>query len=128
MKRRVVIQWTETAKEGLRGLPPKARRGIIAKADELAECDDPVKAHKPLKGPLQGYYRLTYSRYRAIYRVDEDELVNDDVLVFVKVLFVVVGKRKEHDKRDVYKVAKKLVDMGLLKVEGSTLEDQEDED
>lgn len=99
------------------------RAGIIAKADELIECDDPKRAYKPLQGPLQGFYRITYGRYRAIYTVDEEELANDDVLVHIKILFVAVGIRKEHDKKDVYRVAQKLLDLGLLKMEGSDLDE-----
>jgi mRNA interferase RelE/StbE len=123
MKRRITIQWTETAKQSLRKLPTKVRAGIIAKADELIACDDPKRAYKPLKGPLQGFYRITYGRYRAIYTAEEEELANDDVIVHVKILFVAVGIRKEHDKRDVYRVAQKLVDLGLLKTEGSDLDE-----
>jgi mRNA-degrading endonuclease RelE of RelBE toxin-antitoxin system len=123
MKKRVTIQWTDTAKDGLKRLPLKARTGIIAKADELASCNNPGKAHKPLKGPLQGYSRLTYGRYRAIYRVDEEELANDDVLIQVRILFVAVGIRRERDKKDVYKVAKKLVDFGLLRMPGTELDE-----
>jgi mRNA-degrading endonuclease RelE of RelBE toxin-antitoxin system len=61
-----------------------------------------------------GYYRLTYGRYRAIYSVDEDELPSGDMLVHCRILFVAVGQRKEHDRRDVYKIAKSLIDMGVI--------------
>jgi len=111
----------------MKSLPRKARAGIIAKADELEECDDPRKAYKPLKGPLRGYYRLTYGRYRAIYTVEEETLASEDVLVRVLVRFVAVGIRKERDKKDVYRVAKKLVDLGLLNIPDDDLGETEQE-
>lgn len=115
-KARVRIQWTATALEALRALPKKVRKGILDKADQLAEVDDPKTVHKPLTGPLQGYFRLCYARYRAIYRVDEDHLVNGDTLVSIEVLFVAAGKRDERSRDDVYKVVEKIVELGLIEL------------
>jgi mRNA-degrading endonuclease RelE of RelBE toxin-antitoxin system len=106
---RVSIQWTDTAKAGLAKLPPKVRRGLLDKANELRDSDNPESVHKPLTGPLQGYFRICYSRYRAIYSVERDSLSNGDVLVHVRIVFVVAGMRKEGDKQDVYRVAQKLL-------------------
>jgi mRNA interferase RelE/StbE len=111
---RVIIQWTTTAKDALAQLPPKVRRGLCEQIDNLRQCGDPRKAHKPLCGPLRGYYRVTYSRYRAVYTCSEESLPNGDVLVQIKVVVVAVGIRKEGDKGDVYKFAQKLVEMGVL--------------
>lgn len=119
MEYRASIQWTETALEALRELPPKVQRGLLRKADGLLDSD-PRKRHKPLTGPLSGYFRITYSRYRAVYSVEEETLANDDVLLHLKVLFVAAGIRKQHDKKDIYKVAKKLVELALD--DGDTLE------
>ena len=116
-KLRVRIVWTETALGCLRALPKKVARGLLEKADELETCSDPRKAHKPLKGPLAGYYRITYARYRAVYRVEEEELASGDVLVTLTVQFVAAGKRDEHSRDDVYKVAQKIVEMGLIDLE-----------
>jgi len=113
-KRRVRIQWTDTAKDCLKKLPPKVQRGLIEKADELYGCADPKRAHKPLTGPLGGFYRITYSRFRAVYKVENDELANGDVLITVTITFVAAGKRSEHSKDDVYRVAQKLVELGLI--------------
>lgn len=114
--RRVRIQWTTTAKECLKKLPPKVQRGLIDKADELCACTDPARAHKPLVGPLANYNRITCGRFRAVYRVDEDHIASGDVLVTITITFVAAGKRAEHSKGDVYKVAQKLVEMGLIDV------------
>jgi mRNA interferase RelE/StbE len=110
--KRIRIQWTATAKDGLAKLPPKARRGLLEKARELEHSDDPGKAHKPLTGPLAGYFRLTYARYRAIYMVDEEVLPDNSTVAIVKVLFVACGIRKEGDRKDVYRLAKKMLKLG----------------
>jgi mRNA-degrading endonuclease RelE of RelBE toxin-antitoxin system len=115
------MQWTETAKNALRKLPPKVRRGILNKADELLD-GDPRERAKPLKGP--GYYRIVYSRYRAVFSVEEERIASGDVLLHIKVLFVIAGIRKEHDKKDVYKVAEKIVK--LILNDGETLEELRD--
>ena len=115
--KRVTIQWTDVAKNGLARLPKKVRRGVLDKANELREADDPSTAHKPLTGPLRGYNRICYSRYRAIYKAKEDHLPSGDVLIHVKILFVAVGIRKEGDKEDIYRFAKKLIDMGIIGVQ-----------
>jgi len=107
MECRVSIQWTDTAKESLKALPKKVRKGLLDKADELLQCGDPREAHKPLIGPLSGFYSIKYSRYRALYRVREEK-IKDGVLLQLEVTFIVAGKRKEYDKHDVYEVAKKL--------------------
>ena len=114
MEHRVVILWTDTAKSQLAKLPPKVRKGLLDKADRLQTCEDPRKAHKPLVGPLEGYYRLTYSRYRAVYSVENERIASGDVLVHIRVCFIAAGKRKEHDKNDIYRIAEKFVQLGLI--------------
>lgn len=114
MDRSVTIQWTTTARHQLAQLPPKVRRGLLEKAGELKTCADPRTAHKPLVGPLEGYYRITYARYRAVYRVDEEKLASGNVVVRIKVLFVAAGKRKERDRKDIYRIAEKIVNLGII--------------
>ncbi|HLA84806.1 MAG TPA: type II toxin-antitoxin system RelE/ParE family toxin [Thermoguttaceae bacterium] len=113
MASRITIQWTTTAKESLKKLPRKVSKGLLDKADQLAQCDDPRKYCKPLTGPLEGYYRITYGRYRAVFTVTEERLATGDVLLHLRVIFVVAGIRKEFDRHDVYNVAKKLVEQVL---------------
>ena len=49
----------------------KIAESIIARIDSLQQ--DPHSG-KPLKGPLEGKYRLTVRRhYRVVYRIDEQE-------------------------------------------------------
>ena len=92
------------------------RRGLLDKAEGLRNCSDPRSAYKPLVGPLAGYYRLIYSRYRAVYSIKEDELASGDVLVTIWIQFIAVGKRKERDKNDIYKIAEKMVKFGLIEL------------
>lgn len=112
MKLRVSIQWTQTARDALQKLPRKVRRGLLAKADALT-TGDPRKSCKPLTGPLQGYFRIVYSRYRAIFSVTEEEIADGDKVLHLKVLFVIAGIRKQRDKNDIYRVAEKLVELLL---------------
>jgi mRNA interferase RelE/StbE len=117
---RVSIQWTDTAKAGLAKTPLNVRRGILKKANLLREVDDPSKAHKRLTGTLCGYYRLTYARYRAIYTVEKEDLASGDILHKIIVQFVAVGIRKEGDKKDIYRLAQRLIELGIIPPDGET--------
>ena len=110
---RIRIQWTAAALEGMKSLPKKVRKGLFDKADQLQHCD-PRDAHKPLVGPLAGCYRITYGRYRAVYRVIEEEAADGDVRLTLLVLFIAVGIRREQSRSDVYRIARKIVDYGVL--------------
>lgn len=69
--------------------------------------NDPEKQGKPLAEELAGYrsIRAVGQRYRILYKLEVEEVV---------VLVVTVGLRKESDKADVYALAKKLAQLGLL--------------
>lgn len=126
MKERIVsIQWTDEAKEGLQRLPRDIRRGILRKADDLADCTDPASAYKPLRGPLKGYRRFTHGRYRAVFEVKEDGIANGDVHWYVKIVFIAVGKRKQRDKNDIYTIAEKIVKYQILDEQVSLEDDDE---
>lgn len=112
----VSIKWTETAKTHLSKLPKKVRKGLFDKADELLMCEDPSGFGKPLVGPLRGYYRICYGRYRAVYTVDKVSSRNGKFVARITVIFVCAGVRKEGDKKDVYRLAQKLVEMGIIRV------------
>ncbi len=114
MARQVIVQWTETAKNQLAKLPPKVRRGLLNKASELRGCTDPRRAHKPLTGPLEGYFRITHGRYRAIYTVVDEKLASGAVVSCIRVLFVAAGQRKERDRKDIYRIAQRLVELGII--------------
>lgn len=100
------VELTQTARELLDDI---SDRRIQAKIIErIAALDhDPEKQGKPLADDLDGYrsVRAVGQRYRIIYRVDGDKVL---------VLIVVVGIRKEGDKKDVYRLAQRLVKLGIL--------------
>lgn len=108
MTRRVKVQWTRPARDALAKLPHKIRRAMLDKTAALAHCD-PSTAHKRLRGALGEFHSIRVSRYRALYRVDEETLANGDVLIFVRVVVVAVGMRKEGDRRDIYRLAERLI-------------------
>jgi mRNA interferase RelE/StbE len=112
---RLSIEWTQTAKAALAKLPHKVRRGLLDKANELKQATDPTTVHKRLAGPLSGYHRICYSRYRAIYCVDRQKLTGGAVIESIRILFVAAGVRKEGDKNDVYRFAQRLIKLGVIK-------------
>lgn len=67
----------------------------------------PEQVGKPLAGELAGYrsLRAVNQEFRIIYRVNRDE---------VEVLVVAIGRRKEGDRDDVYQLAKRWLQRGLL--------------
>lgn len=113
-QRRVIIRWTNTAKEGLTRLPREIRRGILGKVDGMYDCTDIKALYKPLLGPLLGFYSLRFSRYRAVFCVEEDKIANGDVIVTIKITFVIAGKREARSRDDVYEIARKLLEHGVI--------------
>ena len=83
----------------------RIRAKIIETIDSLAE--DPEMKGKPLIAELDGYHsvRAVGQRYRIIYRIDNEKVV---------VLIVAAGLRKEGDRKDIYALAKKLIQARLL--------------
>lgn len=117
MATRVVVQWTETARNQLAKLPKKVRRGILDKAGLLRDSPTPELVHKPLAGPLEGYYRFTYARYRAVYSVKQETIANGDILVHIVVTVIAVGKRSERDRQDIYRLAERLVKNQIVRID-----------
>jgi mRNA interferase RelE/StbE len=68
---------------------------------------NPEQTGKPLAGELAGYrsLRAVNQEFRIIYRVNKDE---------VEVLVVAIGRRKEGDRDDIYALAKRWLQRGLL--------------
>lgn len=76
----------------------RTRRAVSEGLLRLEE--EPAKRGKPLRDDLRGYYRIKVAggRYRAVYSVAVKRAV---------VTVVVIGIRKEGDKRDAYRIASK---------------------
>ena len=81
----------------------RTRNSIIRKAFDLDT--EPEKQGKPLSGDLAAHraVRAAGQRCRVVYRIASLEGV---------VTVVVVGIRKEGDKKDVYRVANKRLEKG----------------
>lgn len=71
---------------------------------------EPDKRGKPLRDELAGLHsvRAVGQRYRIIYKLKKEQLI---------VVVLVLGIRKEGDKKDIYALAKKLMRSGLLDIE-----------
>ncbi|HVB25887.1 MAG TPA: type II toxin-antitoxin system RelE/ParE family toxin [Ktedonobacteraceae bacterium] len=71
---------------------------------------EPDKQGKPLREELAGLrsVRAVGQRYRIIYKLKKEQII---------VVVLVLGIRKEGDKKDIYKLAKKLMQSGLLDIE-----------
>ena len=83
----------------------RIRQQIAGRMEALK--DEPEKLGKALTGELSGYRSLRASgqRFRIIYKVEKKQVI---------VIVVVLGTRKEGDKRDIYALAQRLVRLGLL--------------
>jgi mRNA interferase RelE/StbE len=80
------------------------QRRILKQIEGLSE--EPNKQGKMLLKDLSGFRSIhTAGRYRIIYKVDKQTVI---------VYILAAGIRKQGDKKDIYKIAKKLLDAGLL--------------
>ncbi len=72
-------------------------KSVRAKINQLK--DNPQAQGKPLRRELKGHYRIKVrNRYRIVYRV---------AVLEKQVVVVIIGIRKEGDKRDIYEIARK---------------------
>ena len=100
------IEVTPTALEALESVTDRrTRSAIVRRIDALV--DEPEKQCKKLRGWLAGFMsiRAAGQRYRVVYRVNDREK---------RVLVYTVGIRKEGSRRDVYALAERLVQRGLI--------------
>jgi mRNA interferase RelE/StbE len=82
----------------------KIQLKIIDRIDALRS--DPEKQGKMLVQKLAGFRSMhAPGRYRVVYRIDEDSRT---------VWVLAEGIRQEGDQKDIYKIAKKLLKLGLL--------------
>lgn len=85
----------------------KIQSTIINRIETLKT--DPEKQGKPLTKKLAGLRSIHVAgRYRIIYKIDKGSTV---------VWIITAGIRKEGDQKDIYKIAKKLLKLGLLEHE-----------
>ena len=104
MKYRIEI--TPTALSILKNIKDRRiNKAIQERIEKL--IDNPDKQGKELRGELRGYrcVRAVGQRYRISYRIKDSAII---------VLVVAVGLRKEGDKKDVYKLAQKMIRLRLI--------------
>jgi mRNA interferase RelE/StbE len=100
------IEITPTAFEMLKGIEDRRITGqIVERIDRLQ--DDPEKQGKPLLGELSGYrsVRAAGQRFRIIFKIQDKTVI---------VINVAVGLRKEGDKKDIYRLARKMIQLNLI--------------
>src|SRR4051812_18895923 len=107
-EQRANIHWANTAAEALRAIGSQTvRQKLYAKVEDLLRHEQPESIGKPMRDELQGYYRITFGRYRILYRVARSS-------TNVAVEVALVGIRKEGDKSDIYRVAQRLRRQGRI--------------
>ncbi len=85
----------------------KLQRTILVRIEQLSE--DPDKQGKMLTNGLSGFRSIhAAGRYRVIYKTDKHTVI---------VYILATGIRKQGDKKDIYKITKKLLKAGLLDME-----------
>ena len=100
------IEVTPAALESLEAIADRrTRSAIVRRIDSLEE--EPDKKGKPLRGWLTGFMstRAAGQRYRVVYRVNNGDK---------RVLVYIVGLRMEGNRRDIYALAERLVQRGLI--------------
>lgn len=106
MKYRIHI--TDTCLSLVEKIPDKRiQRTILNRIDGLS--DEPDKQGKKLVEKLSGFRSVhAAGRYRFIYKIDKQT-----VIIYV----LAAGIRKEGDKKDIYEIAKKLLNAGLMNLD-----------
>ena len=100
------VEITPTTLEALEAITDRrSRSAIVRRIDALAK--EPEKLGKPLRGLLAGFMstRATGQGYRVVFRIDVDKR---------RVLVYMASIRIEGSRRDVYALAKYLVQRGLI--------------
>jgi mRNA interferase RelE/StbE len=107
------VVWTQTAAESLRKIGSRTiQKKIADKVNDLAESGEPELLGKPLVDELQGLYRISFGRYRIVYRVLRDPQTPAKMRIILQVIFT--GIRKEGDKRDIYAQIQRLLRRGNI--------------
>ncbi|MBP1748432.1 MAG: hypothetical protein H6Q52_971 [Deltaproteobacteria bacterium] len=104
MKHRIEI--TPTALDMFKDIKDRRiTRQIVERIDRLQ--DNPEKQGKPLLGELSGYrsVRAAGQRFRVIFKVEDKTVI---------VVVIAVGLRKEGDKKDIYRLARKMIQLNLI--------------
>ena len=104
------IRITDTCLGLIGRIPDKTiQREILNRIEKLSR--EPDKQGKSLVKDLSGFRSVhAAGRYRIIYKIDKQR-----VIIYV----LAAGIRREGDKKDIYKIARKLLDAGLLDLDNT---------
>jgi len=104
--KRWMVSLSDIAKSQLAAIKDKRLQETLKSSLRRLEYE-PDKQGKALREELAGYrsIRAAGQRYRILYRLEAEQII---------VVVVVVGIRRESDKKDVYEIAKKFKRAGLL--------------
>ena len=100
------VRLTQPVKKMLAAISDKRVQTKLAdRMEKLSQ--NPEEQGKALLAALSGYraVRAVGQRYRIVYTIDDD---------IVTVLVVALGIRKEKDQKDIYQLAKKLIQKNLV--------------
>jgi mRNA interferase RelE/StbE len=102
------IRITDTCLSLVEKIPDKRiQQTILNRIDGLS--DEPDKQGKKLVEKLSEFRSIhAAGRYRIIYKIDKQT-----VIIYV----LAAGIRKEGDKKDIYEIAKKLLNAGLMNLD-----------
>ena len=101
------VRLTPTAQTMVSAIKDRRIQEVIL--DRIASlAGDPDKQGKPLRGELKALRSLPAAgqRYRIIYRVHREQ---------IEVLVVAAGLPREGDREDIYRLAQRLLRLGLFK-------------
>jgi len=99
------LEITEISLSLIGKIPDKRIQSVIINRIDGLKTG-PEKQGKRLVKDLIGFLSIhAAGRYRVLYKIEKDPDV---------VLIVAVGIRKEGDQKDIYKLAKKLLKLGLI--------------
>jgi len=103
LKYKILI--TDTCLALIEKIPDKKiRHTILKRIEGLSE--EPDEQGKMLVKDLSGFRSIhAAGRYRIIYKVDKQTVI---------IYILATGIRKQGDQKDIYKIAKKLLNAGLL--------------
>ena len=102
--KRYEVRWTETARTLWREIQDRRLRARLLDLSARLEIS-PETQGRPLREELSGYWSLHWSRWRLVYSLDDSSR---------RVWVCQVGLRAEGKPKDVYRVARKLLGLGLL--------------
>ena len=84
MSRSVSVLYTQQSLKELRAIDQSTAGRIIKKISSNAAMTDPLTRAKALQGNFSGMYRYRIGDYRAVFIIDEDNIITLITIVIIK--------------------------------------------